>query len=232
MIRKELIGSFWVKEPVDLTLIVLSRFGIVTKYKALDIFIHDALQDTTCDRGLDAVAPSLRFQELRAEDLPNLSLADGLMSCQEIYQRFANGSRLFVALSGHTIVAHGWINPRKASLGHIKRPEVVLPEGIGYLHGVVTAPAYRRLGIGTRLLHHRLMALRQEGYRAVVSAVYPANRLAARWHIANGFWWWGRVRYLLWRGKDYWWNDMTARGRRAASIVQHSPFTFAESESS
>jgi len=62
--------------------------------------------------------------------------------------------------------------------------------------------------------------IQAEGIRWVMLATFLENRDAVRWHQSNGFWRWGRVTYLCWRERPFWWIQLTKQGRRHRDLLE------------
>jgi GNAT superfamily N-acetyltransferase len=160
------------------------------------------------------------FRELASEEVARMPVADGMESFERMRQRFADGSRLFAGIGPEGIMAAHWVHPRCASLGHVKRPSLRLPSGAVYLHGALTAPAWRSAGLGSALRRYVFRCLGREEVRVALSAVFPDNAGALRWQQANGSWRWGSVTYLRWRRYEVWWTRVTPAGRRWPELLE------------
>jgi len=72
-------------------------------------------------------------------------------------------------------------------VGYVVARRVELRRGLGEISSVAVAPAYRRQGLGTRLLEAGLAYLRQRGVRVVRLQVAPENAAARLLYQRLGF---------------------------------------------
>lgn len=201
---------------------LLHRMRVISVNHPLDIFIKEAGAATERLAPLPAFdARGIELREVAQGDLKDLILAEGLEDRAFMDEQFARSSRLFVALADKTIVAVNWGNPRFAHLDFIHRPLIRLPQGVAYSHSAMTAPAYRRRGIGGALKDYQFEVFHGEGYQLVILAAFLESYAAIAWHNANGFLRWGRIQYLCFGKREVWWTRLTPMGRRYASLLDN-----------
>ncbi len=163
----------------------------------------------------------LKCREINADELEHLNYADGMYSIETLRAHFERGLRFFGAFQkGMLVTVHGFHSSR-AHLTYINRPLVYLPFGVVYLNCGFTTPAYRNLGIGSVLRIYMLDQIEREGYRAVVGAIFVHSQGALRWNLRHGFKQWGRVSYVKWHGRDFWWTRLTEVGQRYSHLLDN-----------
>ena len=137
------------------------------------------------------------------------------MEALETLQKHLNrGLRFFGAFCNNSLIAVNGVHCSYAHLDYINRPSVALPRGFVYLNCGLTVPAYRNLGIGTVLRGYMFKQIQNEGYRSAFGAIFAENKGALRWNLRHGFKRWGRISFVKWCGRDFWWVRLTNIGRR------------------
>ena len=194
----------------------LHRFRVISVLHSLDMFYEEI-------KNLRAFAAPERsnpypMREITAEELDTLKLAQGMYSPATMLLHFKNGLRLFAAFADGAVVAVSGVHTRFAHLTFLKRPWIQLPEGTVYLNCASTAPAYRRLGISSQLRCHIIEKMNDEGSHGIVLASFVDHLGAKRWHRKQGFQEWGRISYIRWGTRDFWWTRLTSFGRKHRAL--------------
>jgi len=196
---------------------VLHTFDFV--YKELDDskdFVPSKVESVYETKGIQ-----LECREINVMELEQLNYAEGMYSIEILRAHFGRGLRFFAAFYENVVAAVMGVHKHYAHLSYVNRPLVHLPSGIVYMNCALTAPAYRNLGIGSILRTYVLNQVHKEGYQVVIGTIFVYNRSALRWNLRNGFKRWGRVSYIKWRGRDFWWTRLTKVGRRHPHLLDH-----------
>lgn len=120
------------------------------------------------------------------DDLPALEWGGEYRRYRRLYQRAmleANQGRraLFVVEVGGEIVGQIFVQ-----FGY-NRPELNDKSSTGYIQSFRIKPAFRNLGIGTRLIHQAEDVLRDRKFHRAVVAVAQENRAARRLYKRLGY---------------------------------------------
>ncbi len=214
--------------PTETFYRLLHRLRLVSVHHALDIYLKEmgeGPEKHLADEGLH-----LNFREIFPDEIERFRYPeefrffDGSSPIQLMQKVFTEKMRFFAALDGDLLIALNGVNTKIANLWSLKKQSLPLPGGTVYLDNAMTAPQYRRRGIGSALRSYMMHLLREEGYRRVILATHPDNKGAARWQESQGFQRWGRIRYLKWRGKDIWKYEWTPLGRREPNLIPNGRF--------
>ena len=174
----------------------------------------------------------LALREISREEAETLTYADDLhykdgnarVIC-DLREQFGKGLRFFAAFDKETVVALSGVHTDVADFVYVHKPRMPLPSGIVYFNAALTSRRYRSLGIGTALRRYLFGAMQLEGYVGALSATFLENREAARWHLANGFRRWGRIRYIRFLGKEFCWVQRTSVGRATPHLIANGEYT-------
>ncbi len=99
-----------------------------------------------------------------------------------------------------------WVAFREAWIDYLARP-LPLAQGEVYSYGLFTHPGWRGLGLSPARTTRYMSALRAQGYRRVLTAVLPENRMAQSPLLKAGY---GRIGVIGcvglwgWRRHFYW----------------------------
>lgn len=184
---------------------VLHTFEFVLK--ELELPVHQAAFSLIGTR-------RITFREIEESELDALKFADGMYSTETFRMHFSKGMRFFAAFDGDLIVSVNGVNTRYADLIYIRLPRVYLPEGFVYFNCALTVPSFRDLSIGSALRGFVQVQIQKEGYQYIFGAVFIENRQAMRWNMRNGFQDWGRISYIQFLGRNFWYRRLTKVGRR------------------
>lgn len=212
------------------------RLRLISVHHSFNVFFQE-LDSLSGTRRETLMSGHLSFQELSREDVGRLKYAEGLQYQSNIpllhslQRQFALGLRYFAAMDRGTVIALTGVHLSRAYLGYVNLPVVELPSGVSYLNGALTAPAFRRRGIGTALRQYIFQVLEQGGWKAVMLASHVDNSQANHWHEESGMARWGRVTYVRWRNRDLCWIRRTAVGRRYPELLNRVRHLNGERES-
>ena len=215
----------------EIFLKILHRLRIISVNHAFNLFYGEfhpllgvGVMGTTQWVGVEGHRLALR--EISREEAETLTYADDLhykdgdaSVMEDLQEQFSKGLRFFAAFDKETIVALSGVHTAVADFVYVNKPNMPLQPGVVYFNAALTSPRYRNLGIGTMLRRYLFGAMQLEGYVGALSATFLENRGAARWHLANGFRRWGRIRYVRFLGKDICWVQRTSVGRAAPHLI-------------
>ncbi len=208
---------------VDTLLRILHRFRVISMVHTFEIIFKN-LGDLKNEE-INKLPENHRItmREIEEHELNQLKFAPGMYTIETLRMHFSKGMRFCAAFVDDKIVAVNGIHMSCADLIYIGMPNIILLEKVAYLNCAHTAPVYRNLSIGTALRNFRLDIVQKEGIEQVFGAVFIENKKAMRWNLRNGFQYWGRISYIKFGNKKFWWRYLTNVGRRYAYILNGAP---------
>ena len=215
---------------------ILHRLRVISVNHALNIFFGEfhpllgvGVKGTT--QKVKVGEQSLTLREISREESETLTYAEDLHYkdgkthvIENLREQFGKGLRFFAVFDNHTVIALNGVHTSIADFVYVNKPNMLLPTGIVYFNAALTSPRYRSRGVGTVLRRYLFGAIQLEGYVGVLSATFLENRGAARWHLANGFRRWGRIRYIRFLGKDICWIQRTSVGRATPHLIANGEY--------
>jgi GNAT superfamily N-acetyltransferase len=131
------------------------------------------------------VLPSTHSLSVRREESAEIMATLQERSAGELWRRFDDGHRAYVASMDGELTAWGWVATRTASIGELGAT-FSMPESDRYLWNFVTRPSYRGLGIYPRLLEAIVRAESAEAERFWI-AYAPENHASGNGIAKAGF---------------------------------------------
>ncbi len=209
-------------EGFDSLLLKALHFNrLISVLHALDFFVKElGLVPNEFSSGFaQSDQGKVQMKEISQQELEKYDYAEGIYDLRTFRMHFSMGMRFFAAILDGKIVAVIAFNERFANLSYLKLPKIYLPKGFAYINCAVTTPIYRNLGVGSQLIEYLLNVMRCEGYQVAFSAVYPEDIRAKRWHSKNGFSCLGRIAYIKWHDRDFWWKQLTSVSKRYPGLL-------------
>ena len=143
----------------------------------------------------------------QVKDKENLNFITSVASSTDsvrAYKMFAGGSFAFIAWQDGQLV--GWIWASDQIDQNLNRSHTPLCAGDVCLHDLFVLPAYRRRGIGQRLVADRLQFLRERGYKRSVVSIAKDNIPSVTAVKKSGYIIIGQshhTRFLFWNRFEY-----------------------------
>ena len=195
---------------------VLHSFNLTVKELGVrdGVLFLNSLDDVAGSKVCEMNGLLITLREIEEGELESLNFGKEMFSVEAFREHFTRGMRFFAVFHEGVVIAVNGIHTKYAHLAYIKLPVVRLPKGVTYINCALTSPDYRNLGIGTLLRTFVMNKMWKEGYKSVVGAVFTDNLGALRWNSSNGFRYWGKIYYVRWLGKDFWFKQLTKVGKR------------------
>lgn len=126
------------------------------------------------------------ISEAAPDAASTLAEAMELADPHQAQQRFAEGSRCFVARIEGAIAAYGWVSQGAAEIGELECTLRLRPDE-AYIWDCATLTPFRRQGLYSALLAATARTLREEGIRRIWIGAAARNRPSLRGFATAGF---------------------------------------------